>query len=175
MACLSPSQNLNQCCIIVNWTLRNKLQSNCIRNSKIFIQENAFENVIWKMSAILSWPQCVKFMAVSLHYGDIIMGAITTQITSLTVYCDADQGKHESSASLAFVWGIHRGPVDSLHKWPVTQKMFPFDDIMNYKHWFCIWHGADWDTKITEHLITKFCITEPKWEWVKDIHLANFD
>ena len=35
----------------------------------------------------------------------------------------------QSSASLAFVRGIHRGPVNSPHKWPVTRKMFPFDDV----------------------------------------------
>ena len=50
-----------------------------------------------------------------IHYGDVIMGAIASQITSLTivystVYSDADQRKHQSFASLAFVWGIHRGP-----------------------------------------------------------------
>ena len=44
-----------------------------------------------------------------------ITGAIASQITSLTivysiVYSDADQSKHQSSASLAFVRGIHRGP-----------------------------------------------------------------
>ena len=63
------------------------------------------------------------------------MGGIASQITSLTivysiVYLDADQRKHQSSASLAFVWGIHRGPVNSPHKWPVTRKMFPFDDVI---------------------------------------------
>ena len=63
------------------------------------------------------------------------MGAIASQITSLTlvystVYSGADQSKHQSSASLAFVWGIHRGPVNSPHKWPVTRKMFPFDDVI---------------------------------------------
>ena len=36
----------------------------------------------------------------------------------------ADQGKHQNSASLPFVCGIHRWPVDSPHKWPVTWKMF---------------------------------------------------
>ena len=66
----------------------------------------------------------------SYHYNDVIMGPIASQITSLTivysiVYSDADQRKHQSSASLAFVWGIHRGPLNSLHKWPVTRKMFP--------------------------------------------------
>ena len=38
--------------------------------------------------------------------------------------------KHQSSASLAFVWGIRRWPVNSPHKWPVTRKMFPFDDVV---------------------------------------------
>ena len=67
------------------------------------------------------------------------MSLMASQITSLTivystVYSGADQRKHQSSASLAFVWGIHRGPVNSPHKWPVTRKMFPFDDaIMLYR------------------------------------------
>ena len=47
-----------------------------------------------------------------------------------TVYSDTDQRKHQSSASLAFVRGIHREPVYSLHKWPVTRKVFPFDDVI---------------------------------------------
>ena len=63
------------------------------------------------------------------------MSAIASQITSLTivysiVYSDADQRKHQSSASLAFVWGFHRGPVNSPHNWPVTRKMFPFDGVI---------------------------------------------
>ena len=54
---------------------------------------------------------------VNPHYNDVIMGAIASQITSLTivystVYSDADQRKHQSSASLAFVRGIHRWPVN---------------------------------------------------------------
>ena len=65
------------------------------------------------------------------------MGAIASQITSLTivfstVYLDTDQRKHQSSASLAFVRGIHRKPVNSSHKWAVTRKMFPFDDVIMY-------------------------------------------
>ena len=42
----------------------------------------------------------------------------------------ADQRKHQSSTSLAFVRGIHRGPMNSPHKGPVTRKMFPFDDVI---------------------------------------------
>ena len=70
-----------------------------------------------------------------LHHADVIMGAMASQITSLTivystVYAGEDQRKHQSSASLAFVRGIHRGPVNSPHKWPVTRKMFPFDHVI---------------------------------------------
>ena len=68
------------------------------------------------------------------------MSAIASQITSLTivystVYPGADQSKHQSSASLASVWGIHRGPVNSPHKWPVTRKIFPFDDVIIGYEW----------------------------------------
>ena len=62
------------------------------------------------------------------HYNDIIMGAMASPINSLTivnlaVYSGADQRKHQSSASLAFVWGIHRWPVNSTHKGLVTREM----------------------------------------------------
>ena len=56
----APSQYLNQCRNIVNWTLRNKLQWNLNRNSNIFIQENAFASIVCETVAILSRPQCVK-------------------------------------------------------------------------------------------------------------------
>ena len=61
--------------------------------------------------------------------------SMASQITSLTtvhstVYSGADEGKHQSSVSLAFVWGIHRWPVNSPHKWPVTRKRFPFNDVI---------------------------------------------
>ena len=46
------------------------------------------------------------------------------------VYSGADQRKHQSSASLAFVWGIHRWPVISTHKWLVTWKMLPIDGVI---------------------------------------------
>ena len=71
----------------------------------------------------------------SSHYSDVIMSTIASQIISPTivyaiVYSDADQWKHQSSASLAFVWGIHRWPVNSPHKRPVSRKIFPFDDVI---------------------------------------------
>ena len=71
------------------------------------------------------------------HYSDVIMGAMVSQspasrLFHSTVYSGADQRIHQSSPSLAFVRGIHRWPVNSPNKWPVTRKMFPFDDIFMY-------------------------------------------
>ena len=70
-----------------------------------------------------------------LHYCDVIMSTMASQITSLaivysTVYSGSDQRKHQSSASLAFVRGIRRWLVNSPHKGPVTRKMFPFDEVI---------------------------------------------
>ena len=67
---------------------------------------------------------------------------MASQITRLsvvysTVYLGADQRKHQSSAPLAFVWGIHRGPVNSPPKGPATLKMFPFDDVIMICTWLC--------------------------------------
>ena len=66
------------------------------------------------------------------------MATIAFRITRLTivysnVYSEANQRKHRSSASLAFGRGIHWGLVNSPHKWPVTRKMFPFDDVIMKK------------------------------------------
>ena len=72
---------------------------------------------------------CIEYFH---HYNDVIMSAMVSQITSLTiiywtVYSGAEQRAYQSSASLAFVRGIHRWPVNSPHKWPATRQMFPFD------------------------------------------------
>ena len=77
-------------------------------------------------------PQAVKFHP---HYSHVIMSAMASQITAVTIVYSivcwgADKKKHQSSASLAFVRGIHRWPVNSPHKGPVTRKMFPFDDVI---------------------------------------------
>ena len=83
------------------------------------------------------------------------MGTISSQITSLTivfwtVYLDTDQRKHQSSASLAFVRGIHRRPVNSPHKWPVTQRMFPFDEVIMFiKMLVILWISHSYLTDVT--------------------------
>ena len=97
--------------------------------------QSLWKVLFWYPSAF-SWYHCRVFrLPYKSHYNDVLMSIIASQITSLTfvystVYSSADQRKHQSSASLAFLWGIHRGPVNSPHKWPVTRKMFPFDDVI---------------------------------------------
>ena len=84
-------------------------------------------------------------MEAILHYNDVIMSAMAHQMSSLTivystVYSGADQRKHQSSGSLAFVKEIQRWPVNSPHKGPVTWKLFSIDDvIMVYQVMVAIW------------------------------------
>ena len=82
------------------------------------------------------WPGSTIF--VLCHYCDVIMSAMASQITNVSIVCStvnsgADQRKHQSSASLAFVRGIHRWLVDSPHNGQVTRKIFPFDDVIMIK------------------------------------------
>ena len=100
--------------------------------------------IVKQFSLVLIYlPHSIGFWCYCSHYNDVIMGTIASLITSLTiaysiVYSDADQRKHQSSASLAFMRGSHRGPMNSSHKWPVTRKMFPFDDVI--MTWFSTWY-----------------------------------
>ena len=84
------------------------------------------------------------------HYSDVIFDAMASQITGVsiaksTVCLGADQRKHQSSVSLAFVMGIHRWLVNSPHKGPVTRKMFPFDDvIIQFGFPWFLWPQVTW-------------------------------
>ena len=93
------------------------------------------------------------------HYTNVIMDSIASHITSLTivystVYTGVDQRKHQSSASLAFVWRIHRGPVNSPHKGPVMRKMFPIYDGITY----C--KENNWNVNKEEHISIRESGTE---------------
>ena len=80
------------------------------------------------------------------------MSVMASHITSLmiaylVVYSGADQRKHQCSASLASVRGIHRRPVNSPHKGPVTRKMFLFDDVimkLDDLIWGFVAHFDEW-------------------------------
>ena len=87
------------------------------------------QSSFWWFDLLSGW--CLR----ACHYYDVIMGAMASQITSLTivystVYSGEDQRKHQSPASPAFVRGIRRWPVNSPHEWPVTRKMSPFDEVI---------------------------------------------
>ena len=101
-------------------------------------ERNGYTTILllwWRWMASHRGNDLITGIFCNHHYNDVIMGVMASQITSLTIvyssiYSDADQRKHQSSASLAFVLGIHRGPVNSPHKWPVLLKMFPFGDVI---------------------------------------------
>ena len=160
---MAANHHLNQCSVIVNYTVKNKSKRKLIQNSNFVVEKNAFENVVCEVVGSLFRPYCVEYhitsdtftditcavaqdshgyLAIcprqgngSIHYNDVIMNVMASQITSVaivcsTVYSGADQRKHQSSGSLAFVRGIQRSPVNSPHKGPVTRKLFPFDDVI---------------------------------------------
>ena len=104
------------------------------------------------------------------------MSAMAPQIASLTivysiVYIGADQRKYQNSASLAFVRGIHRGPVNSPHKGQVTRKMLPFDDVIMFS---CVRFQFDLGTVGLEDIVQSGinAITSDPWESLED--LKNF-
>ena len=75
---------------------------------------------------------------VEYHYSDAIMSATASSINGIPIVY-----KHQSSASLAFVRGIHHRLVDSPHKVPVKRKLFPFvDTIMISESLFTCKHTA---------------------------------
>ena len=82
---------------------------------------------LWVESTIDHW----------FHYNGVIMSVMASQTTGVSivysaVVSSADQRKHQRSASLAFMRGFHRWPVNSPHKRPETRKMFPFDDVIMF-------------------------------------------
>ena len=134
--CLQMSQHL---------TVLGHQHTHCWLQTWIWFLQNFCDNQSFRLTFCMSIIWChsksltcssENFMQSNIkYYGDVIMSSMTSQITSLMIDCSkvysaADQKKHQSSASLAFVWGVHQWPVNSLHKWPVTWKMFPFDDVI---------------------------------------------
>ena len=82
-----------------------------------------------------------------------------------TVCSGADQRKHQSSASLAIVRGIHRWPVDSFHKGSITWKMFPFDDVIASStisvsapqgNYCCVFNSSPYENRIAVISQTSF-------------------
>ena len=88
----------------------------------------------------------------------------------LNSLCSANQRKHQSFVSLAFVWGIHRWPVNSPHIKLVMRKMFLFDDVIKMSSVYLSrvsvlefkWFGVPsekWMTKKVSHFFVRFFST----------------
>ena len=110
------------------------------------------------MDICLCFVQHVPFPS---HDSDVIMDVMASQITSLTivysiVYSGADPRKYQSSVSLTFVRGIHRWPINSLHKGPVTRKMFPFYDVI-------MWNGKRADIPCHAEVVSLFYFQFACW------------
>ena len=122
----------NICLAIVNgahWTVKSytnsKRSPNLLPAYKTrYIRMRYAQRITYVFTFSLQWR----------HNGSDGVSIPSLSTVCSTIYSGADQRKHQSSASLAFVRGIHRWAVISPHKWPVTRKMFPFDDVI--KLWF---------------------------------------
>ena len=123
---------------------------------------------------------------ISLHNSNVIMSAMAYQISSLTIvhsilYLGVDQRKHQSSASLTIVRGIHRWPVNSTQKGPVTRKMFPFDDVImetgqrylpkGHGNWSAVVPLMTSSRPLPDPVLSYRIITTSPWvEWVSASH-----
>ena len=91
-----------------------------------------------------NWYQILS----TCHYNNVIMSAMASQITDISIVCltgcsGADQGKHQSSASLVFIRGTQRRPVDSPHKGSIMRKMTS-SWYFSCRHTICKWVAEAW-------------------------------
>ena len=94
-----------------------------------------------KLGCVVSaWCHWVNNLDITIHPTELFFHITVTSLwatwrlkllaSRLFNHCpDADQRKHQGSASLAFVRGIHGWPVHSLHKGQVTRKRFPLNAV----------------------------------------------
>ena len=79
----------------------------------------------------------------------------------LNLHSGADRKK--SSASLTFLLGIPRWPVNSPHKWPVTRNMFPFDDVIMYPWLSLISIHLCWSNDVIQNGVRNFAKSRGPW------------
>ena len=136
---LSP---VRRCWLIFNWTLRNKLQWNVNQSFNVFIEENAFENVICITAAILSWPQCVNDESALVYESDItwMVRCLVSLATSVFffVFFLNYSGKQNKKVIWAmhnhpFVQETHWQPSDSPCQGPAAWNIYPCCDDITFK------------------------------------------
>ena len=109
--------------------LLNYLNGKIVRMTALIFTGDVTSSMNTNAVNLTTFPFLWCYPVGSLDHSDVIMDAMASQITSLTiiystVYSDADHRRHQSSASLAFVRGIHRSPVNSPHNGQWRGKCF---------------------------------------------------
>ena len=106
--------------------------------------------------------QCILYTQANRErHSYVLMSAMAPQTTGVSIVCSgADWRKHQSPASLVFVRGIHRWPLESSHKGSVTWKCFHFMTSSRNVPW--VW--------IIEAFV--FCLSS-KW-WPKLLMLCIY-
>ena len=94
----------------------------------VCMQHNRKQNMCNKQPNMFTLENSIIAKSIYQHYSDAILSVMVSQITGIPIAYP--KRKHQSSTSLVFVKGIHRSPVNSPHKGPVTWKLFPFVDII---------------------------------------------
>ena len=157
MACSAPSHHLNQCWLLVNWTLSNKLQWNLNRNTKFFIRENAIEDVRCKMATILSRED-----ELMIWHENALLDGIASKLNPLA------PGRCNCDFKLVNMTLILR--IYILYTWKCPQANPTRPRWWLVKHCFRRWLGATsypnhcWPSSMTPHGITK-----PQWVNCKQI------
>ena len=95
----------------------------------------AITQQLTSLSSLFIWAMHPRIMMG--HYSEVIVSAVSSQISSVLIVCStvcpgADQRKHQSCALLAYVREVHRWPMISPQKGPVTWKMYQLGDVMIY-------------------------------------------
>ena len=158
-----PSRYQNQCWNIVNLNLRNKFQWNLKRNSYIFIQENAFENVICEMAAILLRPQCVKDQSQLLTWSwDPMRYLDTLQALHVEKYWSSGfSAQNHSNVKLWCSFNIYSTHHFKTLVCDVTSCSVSYKSLMAPSHylnqyWFLIskvqWHSSEGNFKRDTYL-----------------------
>ena len=112
----------------------------CEGDPSVIYRSNHKRPVMWSFDVFFfvslhiflktNWHQYnTLYTHVTFYHSDVIMSTMASKTTGVSIVCStvcrgADQRTHQRSLSLAFVRGIHRWPLDSPHKWPVTRKCF---------------------------------------------------
>ena len=103
-------------CILIEISLK-FVPRGPIENNPALVQIMAWYQAIQQAIILINadlihWCIYAAALAGRWHYNDVITDSMASQIISLTIvysalYSGADHRKHQSSTSLAFVWGIH--------------------------------------------------------------------